>query len=467
MAESQPFRFQDLPGEIRNKVYKILLCTFDPVSPSDTHWKSPSGWGVNVGLPTGICSASHSIETTILRTRREIHREAYDVMVKTNQFVQVESVGLAISQLLLPSQVPIVTMDRAHAEQFKGYILHVGLKTSALEAMGSDYDEEAYEDALADADRGIRDLPPPLGPVFNFMLLGRDWLAFCHALGNADPYVDAFSSDIKLTITVLPWKPADQMPDYKADISPFLTQKTQEHVLKPLRTLRGFINVTIGGAVDNDIADSVTKEVMRSKFTDPKAILEALNQTKELGNQYYRDNESARATQEWMKVVSDVRSMRSNWAWLGLIEEGGQSFINEVADIYFTVLLNGAQNWLKGMQADVSNRARVLSMGFNVSSTLQEASEVDDDFYDYGASWHPSDAQQAKLFYRMALCWRLVGDTNFTRHAVEFIDRADELAPGDPVIQREASEIYDWQTRSELQDLLDADMAELEDGEEE
>jgi hypothetical protein len=47
----------------------------------------------------------HSIDTAILRTSTEVHREAYDVMIKSNEFVLVKTThGLPIAYL-----VPVVT----------------------------------------------------------------------------------------------------------------------------------------------------------------------------------------------------------------------------------------------------------------------------------------------------------------------------------------------------------------------
>lgn len=73
----------------------------------------------------------HRIETSILRTSKEIYREAYDIMVKTNRFVKVTSVdGLPVIGALSGQQTPVVTQEKFLVDQFKGYVLsvHFGLK---------------------------------------------------------------------------------------------------------------------------------------------------------------------------------------------------------------------------------------------------------------------------------------------------------------------------------------------------
>ena len=74
------FRFRDLPSEIRNQIYRELLCGFK----SRPTTADPSAM-------LGFVPARHDIDTGILRTNKSIYREAYDVLIKTNRFVKVRS----------------------------------------------------------------------------------------------------------------------------------------------------------------------------------------------------------------------------------------------------------------------------------------------------------------------------------------------------------------------------------------
>jgi hypothetical protein len=77
----QPFRFMDLPGELRKKVHKILLCSFEApprsVGHQDYHNYSP--------LFTTV-PAKHSVDTTILRVNNQVHHEALRCHSKDESF---------------------------------------------------------------------------------------------------------------------------------------------------------------------------------------------------------------------------------------------------------------------------------------------------------------------------------------------------------------------------------------------
>jgi hypothetical protein len=90
-AAAQPFRFMDLPRELRDKIYRNLLCSF--ISPLDSD--------------SGLAIMNHSLNIDILCTSSKVYEEAHDVMIKTNQFVHVRSGGgLPISGLFTGHSIP-------------------------------------------------------------------------------------------------------------------------------------------------------------------------------------------------------------------------------------------------------------------------------------------------------------------------------------------------------------------------
>ena len=117
------FPFMQLPGEIRNQCYQELLCTFDYVSHTSGYPNQLARILRQESKPTGVNQIEHSIDTAILRASRDVHREAYGIMVKTNQFIRVQSWGHNIASFLMRSQLPVITMDRQHTAQFKGFLL--------------------------------------------------------------------------------------------------------------------------------------------------------------------------------------------------------------------------------------------------------------------------------------------------------------------------------------------------------
>ncbi|KAF2870286.1 hypothetical protein BDV95DRAFT_575453, partial [Massariosphaeria phaeospora] len=68
------------------------------------------------------------IGINILRTSKQVHREAYDVMVKTNQLIRIETQAMHMGLLFHFHRLLVVTMDPNRVAQFKGYVLTVHME---------------------------------------------------------------------------------------------------------------------------------------------------------------------------------------------------------------------------------------------------------------------------------------------------------------------------------------------------
>ncbi|ORY02687.1 hypothetical protein BCR34DRAFT_574052 [Clohesyomyces aquaticus] len=442
--QTQPFRLLDLPAEIRLRIYQITLCCFDSVSPQsrippciqrleDIHPKAGHD---------GIFPATHSIETAILRTCKQVHREAYDIMVKTNQFIRIESYDVPLSNFLVQSQIPIVTLDRARTKQFQGYVMHLTI----TRVDDGNWDEENMDIEIEDFTPDLHAMPSAhqRGPYFNFMILARDWEAFCQMLAAGDVYGEGFTVDSMFAMQIGP-KP--ERPDYQDDITKFFTDKIQKALLEPVRKhLRGFPSINIYGNVSHSYADGIMTETEKPAWPDPTQTLSQLYALKETGNQHYRTGNLVLACQAWVEARFTMQRIRGGTSWANLRHRGGTTFRMKLAELRFTLCLNCAQSYIKSLQAQLpvlSSKHTILErLGDLAIQDLQEA----EDCCISTSGWMPSDTQRAKLYYRYALCYRLAGDPRHANEAMDMIDLALEAAPADVVLEAERQVIIEWMT---------------------
>ena len=115
-----PSRFMDLPGELRNKVYTLLLCSFGP-TPAPTRIIPEELFSKEKFL-VKLVFAQQWNDPTILRVNSQVHREAYDVMVKTNRFVRISCPGgFTLNNLIAGQNVPVIASGKRAAE-FNEYV---------------------------------------------------------------------------------------------------------------------------------------------------------------------------------------------------------------------------------------------------------------------------------------------------------------------------------------------------------
>jgi hypothetical protein len=143
MDTTQPFRFKDLPGKIRNKIYKLLLCSFESFSEDDN--------GQNV-IPVNLTPLRDSVQTEILLVNKAIREEARHEMSKNNLFIMVE-IAMSfshVSQLFILGRHPILLLGADVANYFKDAVM--------VHKIGYDFDKD-----VATIEKGLiflaRDLP--------------------------------------------------------------------------------------------------------------------------------------------------------------------------------------------------------------------------------------------------------------------------------------------------------------------
>ncbi|KAF9700437.1 hypothetical protein EKO04_001964 [Ascochyta lentis] len=408
------FRFLDLPREIRDKIYSTLLCSFDPRPDS---WKPSVDPFLDPDFMNALSIAEHAIDTSILLTSKQIHREAYDIMVKTNRFVRLTtSSGLPIRLLLNHLRVPVVTDNKESVEGFQGYVLSVSLTAS------KDLQQRPVSTDNCD-----------------FMLLSRDMDVFCDTLADGDVHIPRFGLKVAIKIAVAPGR-EQSTPAYKDPISDFFSEKTQKVLLQPFRTrLRGFKKVKVRGLVSREIAEAVEEEIAQDAASDPEAVVSNFQTQKDEGQELYKSNEIEKACLKWQDAALEIEQLHQGSSWSMLTEKGGVPFVTRLAELYFLMKLNSAHVQINAMQKG-GLYADVMAKDALTTALLS----LRKDHWMRGFRWRPTDVQRAKWRYRHALFLRLDGDPSTISGAVSSIESAHRLLPNDAGIARERETILAW-----------------------
>lgn len=422
MAPQQPFRFLDLPLEVRNGIYNVILCTPPPA----VFW--PLEQQDLVGVPEELSSIRYPSETQILRVNRQIHSEAKDAMLRGNQFIRIrgrsvngggDNMASFVHCIMRWRQIPILATTESFRDSFKGFVM-----THIIEWVldGRSPGEAPVMDDMRD-------------PDVDFVILRRDLDVFCETfafLGVAEG--DNF--DICCRNLVEIHNPFD------STLSPgFMSEVNQERLLRPYRDhFRGFTSVTLDGHVSSNVAETVQQDLAQEQLASPNEALAGVQMAKDLGNTFFRRREFHKAAAAYWIAFKKARSIRQRKSWVKMSTQGGASFLHAVAELHYQVCLNAAQNILTFIRetSDPSPRKKALRALMYVSRG-QESGEF------FSTDWRPTLAQMAKANFRLASAHRAMGDV---RAARDFIQMARLQAPSDQIIRREAEEI-DAETRAQ------------------
>ncbi|KAH9871051.1 hypothetical protein J1614_006625 [Plenodomus biglobosus] len=409
---SQPFRFLDLPGEIRNNIYDLLLCSWDNELEQDPYL---------ISKLSKRCSSYPA--TALLRTNKQIQAEASDYTMKRNQFIRVTCRGFDIRKLFLGDRIPVVTTDARKASQFQGYLMHMTLSKPA-------FTPSAFQ--LSD---------------FEILMLRSDLPRLCEQLD-----IESVMEDVNSTTNGHASLRAEIKLNYS--FGQFFTLKIQERLLEPVATLlRGIPNMRILGPVDPTLAQAVTAQVAQPRWTDPDATLEEVCTGVDVGKRQWQQNNIYQAAESWAYALRTLERMRHSSSWHVLQSAGGEAFVNKTADLYFTLHLLHAQF----LQVDMASEAAaavhsplVQRNGTTALQHLRRCETASARFAQHAAAtWVPSRAQAAKMLFRHARCIRLMRDSPSRGKAFTLIEEAAVLAPLDRAIRVEKDLIDGWNAEIE------------------
>jgi hypothetical protein len=409
---TQPFRFLDLPGEIRNNVYDLLLCSWN-----DELEVEPNSFSKVVRrCPSYPASA-------LLRASKQIHSEASDYMVKRNQFVRVTCRGMDVRNLFLADGIPVVSANPYEVSRFQGYVMHMTLSKPVF-------------------------APSPFAfTEYEIMMLRADLPNLCEKLD-----VESVMTDANATTSEHASLHASIKFNYV--YSRFFTPKIQEYLLQPIATLlRGVPDLKISGPVDAALAKAVIEEVAKPRWTDPEETLGEIHTGVDVGKRQWQQNNYYTAAESWNYSMRTLERMRHSSSWLGLQKTGGEDFVNKTADLYFTLNLLSAAVLQIDMAGDLAQTTLVQRNGKASQQHLRKCETASARFAQHaGATWIPSNQQQGKMMYRQAKCLRLMRDAVARIKAVTLIEQAAMLAPTDMAIRDEKDAVAAW--NEEIEEAL-------------
>jgi hypothetical protein len=413
----QSFRFLDLPGEIRNNIYNLLLCSWeDKLDPESR-------------LTSGLSRRCPSYPATaLLRTNKQLHHEAFDYMIKRNQFVRVTCRGFAMSDLFLDYRlVPAIAVDSRKSSQFKGYVMHLALSKPALNIGPSSFAEH------------------------EIMMLRSDLPALCQQLD-----VETLMTDVNATAKE--HRSISTAITFNSNHALFLTTKIQEHLLDPVAVhLRGVTDLKINGPIDPTLAQAIKIEVAQPRWTDPEATLDEIHTGTDVGKRQWQNRDFYAASESWSYAMRNLERMRHSSSWTGLAQSGGLEFVNSTADLHFTLHLLHASFLQVDMAADTPHPNVLQRNGSLSLQHLRKCGATSARFAQHAdATWVPSNQQQAKMSYRHARCLRLMNGMSAVEEAKALVEQAALLDANDLAIRDEKDAVLRWhegimETRASLQ----------------
>ena len=303
--------------------------------------------------PERVREATHKLETAILCTSKQVYQEAYDIIIKTNQFVRIELAGgyfLCIIDSMIrtladdttavgtrsDASVPIIATTTASASlpsrstnNFNGYVLSFKLKkTSCVEP-----------NAVA------------LHPS-TFLILGQDLGLFCEILQAS--YMHHEESDISISVSI-GVRPGTLLPKFcHQSLADFFTSGRTNSLLQPLRThLRGLSDVKISGKISDKLRKAVKEELSQDCWRDPDQLLQEISDLNALIVALVEAKSNVtRVILVWKRIDNEITSARTSRSWEALIVKGGDGFLNSIAEQSFLCNLEIASLALKQAEAD-------------------------------------------------------------------------------------------------------------------
>jgi hypothetical protein len=408
------FRFLDLPSELRTKIYVLLLCAIF------TQDELVQAAEEKLVAPLNVYQPRHDIQTAVLRVSRLVYREAFDVMVRVNRFVRIESKSaLPLQPIFAIHNIPAIAQDSRRIALFTGAVLDIRMSTSTP--------LRVREDQSCD-----------LRPC-SMMMLSRDLHVFSQGILSADSYCPGFAATIVIDVHMAPLLDL-KSPRYQGSFTDFFSEITQETLLASFRTLRSMDSLTIRGHVLLKIAQSITEEARKDEWGgEPQTIIKKLTDMKEDATKLFRSGNWEQASARWADATFEIIRMQSATAWDALVVRGGQVFVDKLAELLFVLSLNAAHAVIMAYSPSAANPMVTVKTRETYKAVIEcylDAATgcIQPGFWEEGITWTPTRVQLAKLHFRRAVYLSTWVGIEEAPAVLANIERAEHYAPNDPSI---------------------------------
>ena len=395
---SDHFRFLEFPLEIRELIYRELLCTFQMKHKREraylhTRYDNPSA---------------------ILRTSKQVYNEAFDYLVRRNQFIRLNCDGISIRFHPLGRQILPVTEDAKKISSFPGYVAQIDW--SADTGQGPDASRKQYmvlgsqfSDILKCTDySGITGFPT-ISMSISMNPITTQWQT---SPGQTDRHLRGFQTNLLRTIPVL---------------------------------LHAFPRLRIYGSVDKVLVDRITHETALPRWTDPKVAITDLLWFKHNNEKLGEDAYYLSTNTVIESALQTIDYMRKSTSWAALKHMGGTEFTNAVSEIAFEFLVSRAQRALDAMERSMCRRSLVEKFGAYAEADLRECLTEPVSFErNDGATWLPSEQQMAVVMCMMSRRHRLLMDPINRDIAVRNVQNALATFPESEMIRKECWAVMAW-----------------------
>lgn len=403
-------------GELRDEVYKLLLCAVKPPPP-------PRKNGAIRDKPPSYYL--RSIHPAILEVNKQLHREAYSTMIKINRFIHCVIHGITpSSDTLREATRRIICDDEDRIKALEGCAMSV-----TIEPQDAMWEPQmiAYSNST----------------VTHYMILGKDCRGLVDAI--ADRHIPNSGKTLDISVAVAPYLKTKTHMREELFETFFHETALQESLLKPFREgLHGVKGFKITG-VDKSVAEAVCRQVFRDRWTHHEAVLQDLQSAKECGDDAFRTKDLFTASQTWETAIGDIEHIHKSSAWENLVVKGKTTFLDAIAELYFLLCLNVVHVQLMGIEKPIRGYQPLRSQEWHLNYAamhmkLSNASSTPSQWWRQH-HWEPSDEQKAKYMFRRAMWLKAKAEIEYDYESMLDATKVLELllihAPDDPAVKRE------------------------------